>query len=63
MDVAGLSTALSNVRLQTEVGAAMLSKAMDTNEELGAGLLDMMNASAMENSVTPWLGGNFDMRI
>jgi len=63
MDIAGLSSALANVQLQTQVGTAVLSKAMDTNEALGAGLVEMIDSAAMENSVTPWVGGNFDMKI
>ena len=32
MDIAGLSTALSNVSLQSQVSVAVLNKAMDTSE-------------------------------
>lgn len=63
MDIAGLSTALSNMEVQTKVGTAVLSKAMDMNEALGAGLVQMIDAAAMENSVTPWIGGGFDMSV
>lgn len=63
MDIAGLSTALSNIEVQTQVGTAVLSKALDANESLGAGLVRMIDAAAMENSVTPWIGGGFDMMV
>ena len=63
MDVAGLSSALANVSAQSQVSTAVLAKAMDTNEALGAGMVEMIDAAAMENTVTPWVGGNFDMRI
>lgn len=63
MDIAGVSTALANVNLQTKVGTAVLSKALDTNEELGARLVDMIDSAAMERSVNPDVGANFDMRI
>lgn len=63
MDIAGVSSALSQVRLETKVSTAMLGKTMDANESMGAGLLKMIDAAAMENSVTPWLGSNFDMRV
>jgi len=63
MDIAGVSTALANMRIQSDVGTAVLSKAMDTNETLSAGLVEMIDSAAMENSVTPWVGGNFDMKI
>ncbi|MCM1056244.1 MAG: YjfB family protein [Firmicutes bacterium] len=63
MDIAGVSMALANVTTQSQVSTAVLGKAMDTNEELGAGLVQMMDAAAMERSVNPGVGANIDMRI
>ena len=63
MDIAGVSMALANVSQMTQIGTAVLSKAMDTNEELGAGMVQMIDAAAMELSVNPDVGANFDMRI
>lgn len=63
MDIAGVSTALANVSLQSQVGTAVLSKALDTNESLGAGMVQMIDAAAMERSVNPGLGANLDVRI
>lgn len=63
MDIAGVSMALSKISTQSQVSTAVLSKAMDTNEALGEGLVQMLDAAAMEQSVNPAVGGNFDMRI
>ena len=63
MDIAGVSAALSNVNLQSRIGTAVLSKAMDTNEALGAGLIEMIDSAAMERSVNPAVGSNFDMYV
>lgn len=63
MDIAGVSTALSNVSEQSAVSVAVLSKAMDTNEKLGTGMVQMLDAAAMERSVNPDLGGNIDVRL
>lgn len=63
MDIAGLSTALANVSLQSQVSVAVLNKAMDTSKVLGDRMVDMMDAAAMELSVNPDLGANFDVRI
>ena len=63
MDIAGVSMALSNVSLQSKVGTAVLDKAMDTNEALGQGLVQMIDAAAMERSVNPSVGSNFDLSI
>jgi len=63
MDIAAVSMALANVSMQTQVGTAVLDQAMETNESLGAGLVEMMDAAAMELSVNPHIGANLDLRI
>lgn len=63
MDITGLSMAMSTSRIQAQVGTAVLSKTMDTNEALGQGLVQMIDAAAMEKSVNPAVGANFDMRV
>ena len=62
MDIAGVSAAMAQGRLQS-LGMAVLDKAMDTNEALGAGLIQMIDSAAMEQSVNPNIGANFDMRV
>lgn len=62
MDIAGLSTALSSVNTLNQVGTAMLSKTLDTQESQGAALVNMMDRS-MELSVNPNIGANFDMSV
>lgn len=63
MDIAGVSVALSNISTMSQVSTAVLGKALENNEQLGAGMVEMMNAAAMELSVNPGVGANFDMRI
>lgn len=63
MDIAGLSMAMASTNLQNKVGTAMLGKAMDTNEALRQGLVQMIDSAAMERSVTPELGANIDLRL
>lgn len=63
MDIAGMSVALSQVNLQTDIGVAVLDKAMDTTEVLGSNMVQMIDAAAMERSVTPHLGSNMDIRV
>lgn len=63
MDIASVSMALSQAELGSRVGTAVLSKAMDTNEALGEGLIEMIDAAALERSVNPSVGGNVDLKI
>jgi len=63
MDIAGLAMDLKAVSTMSEVSTAVLSKALDTNETLGEGLVQMLDAAAMERSVNPAVGANFDMSV
>lgn len=63
MDIAGISSALSNVSTQSRVSIAVLDKAMETNKTLGEGLVEMIDSAAMERSVNPHVGSNFDMWV
>ena len=58
MDIAALSMGISQADVINNVETAVLAKSLDTMKESGAGLIDMMNRSAMERSVNPELGAN-----
>lgn len=63
MDIAGVATSLNQAQLMNDMGVAMLSKSLDTADNLGAGLVNMIDAAAMELSVNPSVGSNIDIRI
>lgn len=63
MDIAALSTSMATMDVQSQVSVAMLSKTMDLGEDLSAGLVEMIDAAAMERSVYPQLGANIDIRL
>ncbi len=63
MDIAGLSMSMASNRLQTDVGMAVLGKAMDTQEAQGQAVVELIDSATMERSVTPQLGANIDLRI
>ncbi len=58
MDIASLSTALSMTSTANDFGAIMLSKQLDTMENMGDSMLKLM-----EQSVNPHIGGNIDISI
>ena len=57
------SMTLTGADSLSKVETAMLSKALDANEAAGAGLINMIDAAAMERSVNPSVGSNFDMVV
>ena len=63
MDIAGLSTSLAQFNLASDVGVAMLSKQLDVNESMGQSMVEMLDRSTMEQSVTPHIGSHFDMSV
>lgn len=63
MDIARLSMSMANSSMQSKVGMAVLDKALESEEALGAGMVQMLDSAAMERSVDPTVGANFDMRV
>lgn len=63
MDIASVSMALAQTKSLSKVGVAVLDKAMESNEIAGQGIMKMMDAAAMERSVNPAIGSNFDMLV
>lgn len=58
MDISALSTALSMVNTSSDLGVIMLSKQLDIVEAQGDSMV-----KALEQSVTPHLGNNIDIRV
>jgi len=63
MDIASVSMALAQTQTLSQVGVAVLDKAMENSEITGQGIVRMMDAAAMERSVNPAIGSNFDMLV
>lgn len=63
MDIASVAMAMTHGASLNKIGTAMLDEAMDTNQALGQGLVEMIDAAAMERSVNPHIGSNFDMLV
>ncbi|MBO7335247.1 MAG: YjfB family protein [Lachnospiraceae bacterium] len=61
MDIAALAMTMSQINIQNDVGTAVLSKAIDTNESMGKQIVNMIDRSAMEVSVNPNIGSNIDI--
>ena len=61
MDIAGLSTALSQIKVQNEFGVAMLKNSMDQLKVQGAEMTDMIaSAPAPAN---PNVGASVDVKV
>ncbi|MBR1439858.1 MAG: YjfB family protein [Lachnospiraceae bacterium] len=65
MNIANMATQMSQSRIQQDIGVAVLSNALNTSAQMGDMLSDqLMSAPAIsENSVRPYLGGNFDVAV
>ncbi|MBQ9991259.1 MAG: YjfB family protein [Lachnospiraceae bacterium] len=63
MDIASLSVIRAQNMSLTQVGTAMLDKSLENLDSLGQGIVEMLDAAAMERSVNPHIGSNFDMLV
>lgn len=63
MDIAGLAMAMSQTQLMQQVGVSVLSNQIDTAEMTGNTISNMIDSAAMERSVNPSVGSNFDMYV
>lgn len=55
--------AMSSAKVNDSFGVAMLAKSLDQAEVTGSQVVGMMDAAAMELSVNPHIGANFDMTV
>ncbi len=60
MDISGLSLSVSTDRISTGLELAVLSKALDTAEETGAVLAEMIGQAT---AMIPGLGEQIDIRV
>lgn len=65
MDIAALSTNLSQIKVAQQANISVLKMAMDTAEVQAVDITQMLEANAkmMEQSINPHLGGNIDIKL
>lgn len=63
MDIASVAMSMTHASSLSQIGTALLDNALETNEVLGQGLVEMLDSAAMERSVYPHIGSNFDMLV
>lgn len=61
--ITSLSPSYNQASAVKSVGEAMLAKTIDTNRAAGQGIVNMIDSAAMERSVNPSVGANFDMSV
>lgn len=60
--IPALSTMMRTQSVIDKAGTRMLAKTLDTNEQAGKAMVQMMRSS-MERSVNPAVGGNIDVSV
>ena len=63
MDIAALSMAMAQNKIMESFGVEMLSKTLDTQEQIGNEVVQMIDSAAMERSINPAIGGNIDIIV
>ncbi len=62
-DLTALSSSYATGGIAQAVSTQMLAKTLDVNESVGQGMVRMIDSAAMERSVNPAVGSNFDMSV
>lgn len=60
MTIDSLAGGIQANQISTQLSVAILSKQLDQQQTEGSSLIDMLERSTLENSVTPHIGGNID---
>lgn len=63
MDIALLSMAMSQSKVMEQASMSVLKDAMGTAEQQVGDLVEMMDATAVQQAAQPHLGGNVDIKI
>ena len=65
MDIAALSTGLSQMKLAQQASMSIIKMAMDTAKVQAVDLTQMLevNTKIMEQSINPHMGRNIDIRL
>ncbi len=63
MNIGNIPIALAQSGSLSNVETAVLSKSLQNAEETGKGLIKMLDSAALERSINPSVGSNFDMVV
>ncbi|MCH5267800.1 MAG: YjfB family protein [Lachnospiraceae bacterium] len=63
MNIEGLSMGMSQTQLMNSVSTQVLAMSLDMVEEMGEGMIEMLEESMMDAPATPNLGANLDISI
>lgn len=63
MDMAAVSTSLSNMQFTNQLGAQLFNLGKDIMEQKGEAIQNLMKTSGLERTVNPHIGGNIDIKL
>ena len=63
MGLVSMAVNFKSAMTMNEISTAVLAKALDTNRDLGQGMVEMLDSAALERSANPAVGGNIDISV
>ena len=63
MGLVSMAVNFKNSMNMADISTAVLAKALDTNEQYGQGLVQLLDSAALERSVNPAVGANIDISV
>ena len=63
MGLVNMAVSFKQATTMNDISTAILAKVINTGEDLGQGMVQMLDSAAMERSVNPAVGGNIDISV
>ena len=63
MGLVSMAVNFKSAMTMNDISTAILAKTLDTNRNLGQGMVEMLDSAALERSVNPAVGGNIDISV
>jgi len=63
MGLVNMAVNFTQAANMNDISTAVLAKVLDTSRGVGQDMVDLLDSAAMERSVNPSVGSNFDMSV
>ena len=63
MGLVNMAVNFKQATTMNDISTAILAKVINTGEDLGQEMVQMLDSAAMERSVNPAVGGNIDISV
>ncbi len=63
MSLVNMAVNFKQAMTMNDISTAILAKTLNTSKDMGQGMVELIDSGAMELSVNPSVGANFDVSV